>query len=307
MTVGYPQKVNFPSNGINIVGELYRPADDAPFRKKAAIVIGHPAYGVKEQIAALHAQALASAGFIALTFDAAYQGESGGAPRAIENPFQRAEDARAAVSYLSSISEVDEERIGALGLCASGGYVSFAAQTDTRMRAVATVSGADFGRLLREGLQPAGAVTREQLAGQLKGANEMRTLEFKEGEPRMAYFMPQNLEDLPTGQFWKEGWDYYRTPRGAHPRSTGAWAVRSLDLLANFDAFRFQDMISPRPLLMIAGSVADTRYFSEDAIATAKEPKELFLVEGKSHFGIYDDLSVTGPKLVNFFAKNLAG
>lgn len=302
-----PEKVNFPSSGINIVGEFYLATPGSPSRKGAAIVIGHPSFGVKEQTAGAYARALSSAGFIALTFDAAYQGESGGLPRMLENPFQRAEDARAAVSYLTTRSKVDAERIGAMGLCASGGYVPFAAQTDTRMKAVATVSGADFGRIVREGLKPKGSITREQLVEQLVQANALRNLEAKNGEARMVMMTsPEKsmiLESAPD--LVKEAWDYYMTVRGSHPRSAQSWVGRSMDLCANFDAYRFVDMISPRPLLMIVGEKADTKYFSEEAIRAAEEPKELFLIKGKSHVDLYDDLSVTAPKLVDFFARTL--
>lgn len=145
------------------------------------------------------------------------------------------------------------------------------------MKAVATVSGADFGHVIREGLRPKGATTREQLLEQLKGANELRSLEAKDGDSRMVEFLPKQRSDIPESapDLTKKGWHYYRTPRSAHPRSTATWVARSMDLCAKFDVYRFMDMISPLPLLVIAGEKADTRYFSEDAIDVAKEPKEL--------------------------------
>lgn len=301
------KQVTFLSNNIPISAHLYPASPSAPSRKNAAIVIAHPAFGVKEQTATTHAQHLSAAGFHALVFDAAYQGESGGLPRGLEDPHQRAEDARAAVSYLCTREEIDAQRIGVLGICASGGYVPFAAQTDTRMRAVATVSGVDFGRILREGLGDKGVMTREVLQAQIEGANALRTAEARDGEPRLVKFLPDEKKDIPpeAGSLMVDGWDYYRTPRGHHPRSTGAWVGRSLDLCANFDAYRFNQFISPRPLLMIAGENADTRYFSEDGIAAAKEPKELFLVPDMGHIDLYDDLSVSGSKLVEFFIEHL--
>ena len=106
---------------------------------------------------------------------------------------------------------------------------------------------------------------------------------------------------------YREGTDYYRTPRASHPNSVNWYMARSLDKLATYSSFAFVDMIAPHPLLMIAGSEADTLYFSQEAIAAAKEPKELFIVEGKTHIDLYDDTTKTVPKLVELMAKNLAG
>ncbi|KAF2457449.1 Alpha/Beta hydrolase protein [Lineolata rhizophorae] len=302
------RKVTFPSNGIPIVGDLYLPPSGAPDRKRSAIVVSHPWTGVKEQTAGLHAQHLASAGFVALAFDAAYQGESGGEPRLLENPFQRAEDARAAVTFLSTLAdEVDPERVGALGICALGGYVPFAAQTDTRMKAVATVSGACVGRLTREGLLPKGGYPKEQFVAMLKSANALRVREARKEPQELLATLPDNPEDVPESApdlFRDAAW-YYRTDRARHPRAPNKYDARSADLLGNYDSYAFNDLISPRPLLMIAGTDADTLYFSEAAIEKAKEPKELFLVKGKRHVDLYDDLSETMPKLVDFFAKNI--
>ncbi|KAJ5620714.1 hypothetical protein N7510_004698 [Penicillium lagena] len=301
-------RVEFQSKGISVVGCLFLPASSAADRKHAAIVIGHPMGGVKEQTAALHAKILQDNGFVALTFDAAYQGESGGEPRGLEDPFQRSEDVRNAVTFLSTIPEVDPERIGALGICASGGYVPFAAQTDVRIKAVATISAADVGGLFREGMKGTAMQFDSSALNQtLRECGQARIKEAK-GEPApMRPLLPNSPDGVPdtTPVLFREGSHYYRTPRAQHPRSTNQLPVRSMDLIVNYSSYAFMDLISPRPVLMIAGTEADTFYFSEEAIARAKEPKELFRVEGKTHIQLYDDVDGHREKLIDFFVNYL--
>lgn len=309
-----PKNVSFPSRGMKLAGHLYEPSNGAPYRRRAAIVVGHPFGGVKEQTAGLHAKQLAQAGFVALAFDAAYNGESEGEPRNLEDPFQRAEDFRNAVSYMSTLENiVDPLRIGVLGICASGGYVPFAAQSDPRMRAVATVSGVCFGDLTRNGNQgdTGGATTPEQLAGLLKMSADARTAAAKGDSPQRLQHLSDDREQLPKGHsptgMVMEGFDYYKTPRGQHPRSTQHETVWGMGLRANYDSFAFNWLISPRPLLMIAGRNADTRYQSEKGVEQAREPKELFIVEGQTHIGLYDNTEGHMPKLVDFMGQALCG
>lgn len=299
--------VTFPSNGMNLAGILFVP-DTYTGRRLPAVVIGHMGGGVKEQSPSLYAERLTGEGYAVLVFDAAHQGESEGTPRNLEDPFQRAEDFRAAVSYLASRSDIDPERIGGLGICASGGYLSFAAQTDRRIKAVATVSAFDMADGIINGVgRVQGPEIRDFLLNQ---AGALRNAEARGEGPLNVTPVPTTAEaaaTFPERSMYGESYEYYRTPRGQHPRSAN-WLLFRADVLAQFNAFAHQDWISPRPLLMIAGTDADTRYFTEEAIAQATEPKELFWIDGASHMDLYDQdrcLTPAVAKLSEFFGKHL--
>lgn len=294
-------KVSFRSRGLRVAGNLYKPDGSG---KHSAVVVSHPMTGVKEQTAGMHAELLAKEGFVALTFDAAYQGESEGEPRFLEDPSQRAEDIRAAVSFVQSQDCVDPEKVGALGICASGGYVPFTAQTDLRIKAVATVSAACAGCLFREGL-PSGPTSNDTLHEQLAGVAKVRTAMDQGGAPVANDILPTDTSSLPDDSMFKEAPDYYKTPRAQHKNAPNKFDASSMLYLVNYDSFQFMHLIAPRPLLMIAGSKADTKFYSERAILNAREPRELFVVPGRTHIDLYDHLDVSGPKLVDFFKQHL--
>jgi uncharacterized protein len=279
--------VSFDSAGLRIAGHLYTVGEAAAGRRPA-IVVGHPGSGVKEQTAGLYARRLAERGFLTLAFDAAYQGESEGMPRGLEDPAQRVEDIKAAVSYLATRPDVDPDAIGALGICASGGYVVSAAATDHRIRAVATVSAADIGRQFREGAD--GTQDPALIEELLDAAAEARTAEARGEEIRTFELFPGSPEEALAlgGRHVLEGFEYYCTGRARHPRSTKAMPLKSVDLVASFDPFRFIGMIAPRPLLMIVGTEAVTKRMTTEAFAAAGEPKRLHWVEGASHVDLYD-------------------
>ncbi|MCA0176089.1 MAG: alpha/beta hydrolase [Proteobacteria bacterium] len=294
--------VTFLSHNIEIAGVLYLP-DDYDGRPLAGVVVAHPAGGVKEQTAGRYAEDLSRKGFATLTFDAARQGESGGAPRGLEDPFQRAEDIRSAVTFLSTRRFVDERRVGILGVCAGGSYVSYTAQTDRRMRAVATVSAVDPAAELLEHPE-----TREALLNQ---AGLLRNLEGRGEGPFLTHVNPgtrAEAEAYPARSMFRECYDYYVDGIGKHANSTG-WGLLQFDVLAHFRPFEHIDWIAPRPLLMIAGTEADTRHFSEAAVARAGETAELFDIEGASHMDLYYKdafVSKAIDKLAGFYEKHLA-
>ncbi|GES57732.1 X-Pro dipeptidyl-peptidase (S15 family) protein [Aspergillus terreus] len=302
-----PTKVQFPSFQLTIAGELHAPAPGAPARKGSAVIISHPMTGVKEQTSTVYARAVSQAGFYALTFDAGYQGESSGEPRGLEDPHQRVEDIKSAVSYLSTLSgQVDPTRIGVLGICASGGYTSYAAQSDARIKALATISAACVGRMTRTGgVQEHKREDAAAIAGALEYAAQWRTSAAKGARADAPQMFDAMNVPADADEFLKDAAEYYGTERGRHPRSTQKVPLASYDLMVAYDSFNFQHLIAPRPLLMIAGSRAQTLHYSRTAVQAAEEPKELFIVEGKNHFDLYDDVTGSGPKLVEFFGRYL--
>lgn len=298
--------VQFKSGGFRLAGNLYTPDDLAP-GKHPAIIVGHPSSGVKEQTAGLYASKLAAQGFITLAFDTATQGESEGMPRGVDDAARRVEEFKEAVSFLVARQEIDPHRIGILGICASGGCVVPAAVSDHRIRAVATVSGVDLATWHRVGAD--GKQDPAVFQSMLDSAAAARSAEALGKGVATFPIQPATREEArAAGAMALDGWDYY-CDRGKHPRSAKAFTFSSIDRTAVVDGFRFINMIAPRPLLMIVGTEAVTKWMGEDAIKRAQEPKELFLVEGATHCGLYDKPQFVTPavaKMTAFFRANLS-
>ncbi|SOE25466.1 alpha/beta hydrolase [Streptomyces sp. OK228] len=300
--------VTFPSAGLKLAGHLYTP-DDGAVGPRPAIVVSHPGSGVKEQAAGLYALRLAEQGFVTLAFDAAHQGESEGEPRGLEDPAHRVEDIKAAVSFLPTRDDVDADRVGALGICASGGYVLSATASDHRIKAVGTVSAVDIARQFRDGAD--GAQDPAVFQGMLAAAAAARTAEARgEGVQTFPLF-PDTAEQARAlgGRHAVEGCEYYCSDRAQHPRSAKSFTWSSVDRMAFFDAFRFVHLIAPRPILMIVGREAVTSWMSVEAFQNARAPKELHWIDGASHVDLYDKEPHVGPaveKLTDFFRAQLA-
>ncbi|MGE6122363.1 alpha/beta hydrolase [Aeromonas media] len=278
--------VKYDLHGIQIAANVYTPADYDPAKTYPAVVVAHPNGGVKEQVAGLYAQRLAEQGYIAITADAAYQGASGGMPRSVDKPANRIEDIHGMADYLGQYPGVDKERIGLLGICGGGGYSLKAAQTDKRFKALATLSMFDSGLVRRNGYQDSQLATVQE---RLKQATDARTREVTTGE--VSYYGDANLTDeqiakLPF-ELYRQGYEYYWKTH-AHPNSTFRYTTSSLLDLMNFDAQSNMELIN-QPLLMMAGTKADSRYMTESAFkkATGTANKELFLIEGATHIETY--------------------
>lgn len=298
------EKVVFKNRyDITVSADMYLPKDLEMSKKHPAIVIGHPFGGVKEQSSGFYAQQLAEMGFITLAFDLSYGGESGGTPRHIASPETYVEDFSAAVDFIGTRPFVDRNRIGAIGICGSGGFAISATAIDHRIRAIATVSMYDMGRERRQGFED--KMTYDERMAYLDQVGEQRWKEF-EGEKTLYLMGTPEIIDEDSPAAAKEFFDYYRTPRGQHPNCTTSISYTSSAPLMNFFPYAQIETISPRPMLFIAGEVANSRYFSEDAYKLAAQPKELYIVPGASHVDLYDRIEyIPFDKLASFFTNYL--
>lgn len=298
--------VSFKNKAIELSGHLHLPDNFREDKKYPALVGIHPAGGVKEQTIGLYAKRLAAHGFVVVVFDSSYQGASGGEPRLLEDPAIRVEDARSAADFLTTLPYVDAERMGVYGVCAGGGYAIAAAQSERRFKAVAGISPTPMGEAARTFF--GSSIPIAELLKTLEAAAMQRTAEARGGEPLYVPFVPERLEDINenTPTMLREGYDYYRTPRGQHPNSKGRFLLTSLDKMLAFSVYYLIPELLTQPLLLIAGSKADTKIYSEQAYELSNGPKELFVIEGATHISLYDapeyvDQAVT--KLVSFFGN----
>ncbi len=298
------KKVTFKNRyGITLAADLYQPKNASG--KLAALAVGGPFGAVKEQSSGLYAQTMAERGFVTLAFDPSYTGESGGEPRNVASPDINTEDFSAAVDFLGLQPNVDRERIGIIGICGWGGMALNATAVDKRIKAVVTSTMYDMTRVMSKGYND--SVTLEQRTQALEQLSQQRWKDAEKGTP--AYQPPYNELKGGEAQFLVDYHDYYRTPRGYHPRavnSGNSWTMTTPLSFMNMPILTYIKEISPRPILFVHGEKAHSRYFSETAYAAAAEPKELMIIPGANHTDLYDRVDVIPfDKLTSFFRANL--
>ncbi len=299
------RKVTFRNRyGITLAADMYIPKDATG--KLPAIAVSGPFGAVKEQSSGLYAQPMAEDGFLTIAFDPSYTGESGGEPRYVASPDINTEDFSAAVDFLTTLDNVDPERIGIIGICGWGGLAINAAAMDTRIKATVTSTMYDMSRVNANGyFDSLNTDERYELRRQL---NNQRTTDARNGSYTLAGGVPDELpEDAPW--FVKDYHSYYKTARGYHERSLNSnngWNKTSSLSFINMPQLSYSDEIR-NAILIIHGEKAHSRYFSEDAFKKLTgNNKELLIIPGASHVDLYDRMdSIPFDKIETFFKKYL--
>ncbi|MYX42112.1 prolyl oligopeptidase family serine peptidase, partial [Streptomyces sp. SID89] len=254
----------------------------------------------------IYAERLTEQGYVTLAFDASHQGESGGEPRYLEDPATRVEDFRCAVDYLMTLDYVDEDRVGVLGVCGGGGYAANATMTDHRIKALGTVVAANYGRIMRE----SGALPT------LEAIGRQRTAEARGAEALIATYIPDSPEEREqagvTDVDIVNAVEYYRTPRAQSPNSPNKLRFSGLEAALGFDAFHLAEVLLTQPLQVVVGDVPGAFGSYRDGWElfnrARSEKKDILVVQGASHYDLYDQPKYVDQaleKLTAFFGENL--
>jgi uncharacterized protein len=304
------QHLRIPRGPLELDAHLHLPDAHDPTVPSRAVVLATPGSSVKEQIGATYASRLARRGLPALTFDPAHQGQSGGEPRDLEDPYRRGEDISYAIDFLSAVDGIDPGRIGALGICAGGGYAVHTARTDHRIRALGTVVATDMGAAWRSA-----AISPDGPAAALDELAAHRTREVVTGTLDRAAWLPDTLDEADAAGIddidTRQAVTYYRTPRGTHQHSTNRRLSRSDSLLLGYDAFHLVDRLLTQPLHVVVGGRRGSTGSYETGIRLwemAPQPVDLLVVDGAGHYEMYDvseyvDQAV--DRLATFFDAHL--
>jgi uncharacterized protein len=277
------QDVEFDAEGVTLRGWLYTP--DGAAGPVPTIVMAHGFSAVKEMYLDRFAEVFADAGLAALVFDNRNFGASDGEPRQEIDPVAQVRDYRHAITYASSLDEVDEQRIGIWGSSYSGGHVMVVGAIDRRVQCVACqvplVSGHENARAL---------VRADFIAGFREMFDADRAARYRGEPPAMVPVVdedPLAPSALPTPDSW--AW-FSET---AETRAT-SWrnevTLRSVELFTEYEPGTYLPWISPTPFLMVVarGDHLTPAEYAIAAFERAHEPKRLVILPG-GHFDAYVD------------------
>ncbi|KZB83170.1 alpha/beta hydrolase [Amycolatopsis regifaucium] len=306
------ESVTFKNRAWDVAADVRFPDGFDPAKKYPAIICAHPISSCKEQTSgSIYAERLTELGYVTLTFDASHQGASGGEPRYLEDPATRVEDFRCAIDYLVTLDYVDEDRIGVVGICGGGGYAANATMTDHRIKALGTVVAANYGRLMREGDLSANAAVAT-----LEAIGKQRTAEARGAEPHITTYIPTSVEEREKAGITDidivNAVEYYTTPRGQSAGSPNKLRFSGLEAAVGFDAFHLAEVLLTQPLQVIVGDVPGGFGSYRDGFElfdrARSEKKDIFVVQGASHYDLYDQPKYVDQalaKLGSFFEENL--
>jgi fermentation-respiration switch protein FrsA (DUF1100 family) len=295
----------------DIAADIHFPPNFDKSSKYPAVISAHPIGSCKEQTSGnVYAPALAKEGFVVIAFDASFQGASGGEPRSIEDPVQRVEDFRRVTDFLVTLPYIDEDRIGVLGICGGGGYSINAAMTERRIKAVGTVTGANYGRLMR------GNFTNLDPIGALEKMAKQRTIEARGGAVHVDDLLAGSVEEARAAGVSDrdplEATDYYRTSRGQKPNGLNRSVLSHQAAAVGWDAFHLAEILLTQPLCIVVGDQVGAfgayREGCEIIERAASKKKELVVAEGWSHYDLYDKpepVAIALGKLIPFYKENL--
>ncbi|WP_290378269.1 alpha/beta hydrolase [uncultured Duncaniella sp.] len=296
--------------GITLAADMYVPKGaKTPL---PAIAVCGPFGAVKEQCSGLYAQEMAERGFITLAFDPSFTGESGGQPRYMTSPDINTEDFSAAVDYLVTNPSVNPEGVGVIGICGWGGLAINAAAADPRIKATVASTMYDMSRVSANGYFDS-ADTPEDRYKMKSELAVQRTEDFRNGTPKLGGGVPDVLpEDAP--KFLRDYFDYYKTPRGYHPRSLNSNGGRNATSpipWINFPLMSRADEIK-NAVIIIHGEKAHSFYFGSDAykkltVTPGQDNNKLLMViPDASHTDLYDRKDIIPfDALVRFFNEYL--
>ena len=287
------EKVTFLNRyGITLAADMYIPKNAGG--KLPAIAVCGPFGAVKEQCSGLYAQTMAERGYLTVAFDPSFTGESGGRVRYMASPDVNTEDFMAAVDFLSLCDGADPDRVGIIGICGWGGMALNTAALDTRIKATVAVTMYDMTRVNAKGYFD-GEDSEEARYRKKEAMCAQRLEDLRNGEYKPGGGVVDPLpDDAPF--FVKDYYDYYKTPRGYHPRSlnsNGGWNVIGCESFINQPILQYSNEIRSA-VLIIHGEKAHSCYFSRDAYANMIKDskytsnKELMIIPDAVHTDLYD-------------------